>query len=241
MDGTGELVPMFPQGDAAAASSWCAGYLAGVRFDRVVWATLMIAKPKWFAPILCLGTVDDDSPTPDPRQVAHWMKEVAPSAAKIQAFWLTKRRAHPPSVPAERIPVARRPPGRGKAPDGSGCWSVAPCDSAAQQLLDGTVMLNLREGPTRAAGLLVPSHAAPPLRRLTADAREGRRCRSRPQGWSGVSARSVEAGAERRSFSRSPPERRDIVEPGEQGVRIPFGVRIPIRLGYHRLIIFSPN
>ncbi len=127
MDGTEEFVPMFPQGDATAASSWCAGYLAGLRFDREEWADLMIGKPKWFAPILCLGTEDDDSPTPDPRQVTHWMQEVAPSVAKIHAFWLAKRRARPPAITAKRIPMASGLPRPGSPRAGRN--DPCPCGS----------------------------------------------------------------------------------------------------------------
>jgi uncharacterized protein len=106
MDGAENFVPIYPQGNAAAASSWCAGYLAGLRFDREEWATLLFGKPKWFAPILSLGTANDESPTTDLRQVARWMREVAPSVAKIHAFWLAKRRAHALRVTTGRIPRA---------------------------------------------------------------------------------------------------------------------------------------
>jgi uncharacterized protein len=128
MDEPEELVPIYLDGDLGGAASWCSGYLAGMRYDRESWAKLLAAKPRWFAPILCLGTRDEDGKEPDPEQAERWSREVGRSAAKIHAYWLERRRTRPAGFTPDRFPAGSSGP---REPRSSrvGRNDLCPCGS----------------------------------------------------------------------------------------------------------------
>lgn len=109
MDEPEELVPIYLDGDLGGAASWCSGYLAGMRFDRESWAKLLATKPRWIAPILCLGTRNEDGKEPDFEQAERWSREVGRSAARIHAYWLERRRAQPAGFTPDRFPAGSGP------------------------------------------------------------------------------------------------------------------------------------
>ncbi len=139
IDAEEPFVPIYPEGDADAATSWCAGYLTGVALDAEGWEELVVAEPRWFGPILGLGADDGEGAEPDPRQLARWSRQVGRSVAKIHAHWLAKRRARPLGVSLDHLsaglgsPPARSPrAGRNDpCPCGSGRKYKRCCGAAA--------------------------------------------------------------------------------------------------------------
>lgn len=139
MDGEEPFVPIYPDGDTDAATSWCAGYLTGVALDPEGWQELVLSEPRWFGPILGLGADDGEGAEPDPRQLARWSRQVGRSVTKIHAHFLVKRRARPPGVSLDRLsaglgpqPAAIHRAGRNDlCPCGSGKRYKRCCGAAA--------------------------------------------------------------------------------------------------------------
>ncbi len=123
-----EFAPLFEPDDHDAASAWCGGFLAGMRFDLDAWHALVEEKPKWFAPIFGLGFEDEGGPRPRKAQLQRWAEAVGPAVAKIHGHGLDRRQARPPGTTADDF-SAGSGPATPRAAAAPGRNDLCPCGS----------------------------------------------------------------------------------------------------------------
>lgn len=90
--------PIFWRGEQWGAAEWCEGFILGFMFNEEAWSLLAVGQPKWFTPILRLGTDEGLDLTKNEGDAEKWMNEIEPSLMRIQAYWKEKR-GDPPTMP----------------------------------------------------------------------------------------------------------------------------------------------